>query len=301
VSGSTPPQAWLLPDVPLVFMAIYGVSALVAREIAVRFGGGATTVLVLGLAFGIVNEGMAVHSLFNPSWSSAGVLGSYGRWLGVNWLWTEWIVPFHAVWSISFPVFLVGELWPDTRSTRLLSNRWLIAFAAIPIPVAVVTGQIFASYTLSVLDWAGMAIALIVLGLVAVEWGPRWHRWKPITCKSPPAWAGAAVAAAFFLAGQVGTWQTPHLGPFPEVGFVLLAALFVALGMVATTFGNGPGGERAAFAAVLTGVGFYTALSPISEFAFGRIGLVPIDLAVWGCLYWLYRRRFRTPSINAPA
>src|SRR5208282_5814249 len=144
VSGSTPPQAWILPQVVLIFMAIYGLSALAIREFALRIKGGPATVFILGLAFGIVTEGMAAHSLFNPGWPDAGVLGSYGRWEGVNWLWTEWIVPFHAVWSISFPIFLTGRFWPDSRSVRFLSDRWLVGLAPVPVVVAVVTGQVFA-------------------------------------------------------------------------------------------------------------------------------------------------------------
>jgi len=107
---------------------------------------------------------------------------------------------------------------------------------------------------------------------------------------------GVGAAAAFFIGGQIGTWQTPKLGAYPEVGAVLLAVLFLAVGLVVTLFDRSASGERARFAFVLTGVGFYVVLSPISEFVLGRIALVPIDVAVWVALYWLYRRRVtRTP------
>jgi len=295
VSGSTPPQAWLLPQVFLIFMAIYGVSALAIREFAIRIHGGPATILILGLAFGVVNEGMAAHSLFNPGWPDVGVLGSYGRWVGVNWLWTEWIVPFHAVWSISFPIFLVGQFWPESRGTPFLSRRWLAGLAPVPVVVAVVSGLLFAGYNLSWGDWVGMFVTILFLVTVAWRFGPRLSRWRPWPRWSPSAWVGVGAAAAFFLGGQVGTWQTPKLGPYPEVGFVLLAGLFALLGAVAAAFDPSPRGVRARFAFVLTGVGFYVALSPISEFVLGRIGLVPIDVGVWLCLYWLYRRRTSEP------
>jgi len=301
VSGSTPPQAWILPQVVLVFMAIYGVSALVIREFSLRVGGGPATIFVLGLAFGIVNEGMAAHSLFNPAWPDVGVLASYGRWAGVNWLWTEWIVPFHAVWSISFPIFLVGQFWPGSRSTRFLSDRWLAGMAAIPIPVAVVTGAIFSGYPLDASAWIGMAAVVAVLVLVAWRWGPRLSRLRLFPNWRPPTSLGVLLAAAFFVGGQIGTWQTPKLSPYPEVGFALLALLLVSLSLVGTTMDATPSGERARFAAVLTGVGFYTALSPISEFVLGRIGLVPIDMAVWVSLYLLYRRRCHRPGPSGVA
>ena len=296
VSGSTAPQAWLLPPVPLVFMAVYGVGALVIREFALRVRGGPATVLVLGLAFGVVNEGMAAHSLFNPGWPSLGVLGTYGRWEGVNWLWTEWIVPFHAVWSISFPIFVVGELWPGSRSTRFLSDRWLVGLAPVPVLVAVVTGEIFAGYPLSAADWLGMGVAVALIVLVAWRWGPRIGRWRLRSSWRPTPGVGVAAVAAFFVAGQIGTWQTPKLSPYPEVGFVCLLLLFVFLGLIAESFQGNPEGECTAFAGVLTGVAFFTLLSPISEFVLGRIALVPIDVSVWLALYVLYRRRCRELS-----
>jgi hypothetical protein len=50
---------------------------------------------------------LAAHSLFNPTRPGVAVLGSYERFAGVNWIWAERIVPFHSVWSIAFPIFLV--------------------------------------------------------------------------------------------------------------------------------------------------------------------------------------------------
>jgi len=292
VSGSTPPQAWILPPVVLVFMAIYGVAALVIREFSLRIQGGPATVLILGLAFGVVNEGMAAHSLFNPSWPDVGVLGSYGRWGGVNWLWAEWVVPFHAVWSISFPVFLVGQFWPEARSTRWLSDRWLAALSPVPVVVAAGSGFYVGEYPLTALAWAAMFAVVAILVLAAWRIGPKLSRWRVWPSATPSTGLGVAVAAAFFLGGQVGTWQTPRLGPYPEVGFGVLLALFVALAAAATTFDPSTvKGRKAAFAGVLTGIGFYTALSPLSEFVLGRVALVPIDVAVWIALYLLYRRR----------
>src|SRR5215213_2294641 len=94
--GATPitnPGA-MLPDV-----AVYGCGALLIREVARRRGLGWSSILVLGVAFGIVEEGLALESLFNPSLFNAGDLG--GRALGINWVWAQWTLGYHTVWSIS--------------------------------------------------------------------------------------------------------------------------------------------------------------------------------------------------------
>jgi hypothetical protein len=276
----------------LAFMALYGVSALVIRDFAIRIGGGPATILLLGLAFGIVNEGMVAHSLFNPGWPDVGVLGSYGRWGGVNWLWTEWIVPFHAVWSISFPIFLSRQLWPEVRDRRFLTDRTMVALVPIPFLLAIVWSFAFHPYPLGAADWVGMFAAIAALTGIAWRWGPRISRARPLGAWRPSPTLAATSGVLFFVVGQIGTWQTPDLGPYPEVGFVLLGLAWLAFGLFAMALDTGSlAEERARFAFVLGGIGFYTALSPFSEFGLGRIGLVPIDLVVLGLLIWLYRRR----------
>jgi hypothetical protein len=301
MSGSTPPVLWILPPTLLVFMALYGVAALVIRELALRNHGGAATVLLLGLAFGIVNEGMAVHSLFNPAWPGVDVLGSYGRWAGVNWLWTEWIVPFHAVWSISFPIFLCRQFWPDAAERRFLSDRSLVLLAPIPIVVAVVGSFYLQSYRISILDWVGTFAAVFALGAVAWRWGPVIVRLRPGRGWIPTPAVAATVGFGFFVIGQVGTWATPGLGPYPEVGFALLGLAWLGVGLLAMTFDRTARGERARFAFVIGGVGFYTALTPLTEFGLGRVGLLPIDVVALVLLVRLYYRRTKpVPTPTAP-
>jgi hypothetical protein len=48
-----------------------------------------------------------VRSFFNPTWKDLGVLATYGRWLGTNWVWAEWLAIYHAIFSITIPIFLV--------------------------------------------------------------------------------------------------------------------------------------------------------------------------------------------------
>jgi len=297
VSGSTAPEAWLLPWVLLVFMAIYGLSALAIRELAIRTGGGPVAVIVLGLAFGLVNEGMAAHSLFNPAWPDVGVLGSYGRFAGVNWIWTEWIVPFHAVWSIAFPIFLVGALWPNSRGERWISDRGVALCVLGAIATAVSTSLVFSEYPLSLVQWAGLFAAVAGLGGVAWRFSARLRDRLPFIGWVPTPRLAFVVGVLFFVVGQVGAWQTPKLGPYPEVGFGLLALAFLGVALFASGFDRSPEGERARFAFVLGGVGFYVALSPLSEFVLGRIGLVPIDAIVYLLLIRLYWSRARATSI----
>ena len=97
--GSTPLTE---PGRILVTMPIYAGGAILIRELARRRGSGWLQIAMLGVAFGIVVEGLALGSLFSPTLFNAALVG--GRLFGVNWTWTEWTLGYHAIWSISIPI-----------------------------------------------------------------------------------------------------------------------------------------------------------------------------------------------------
>ena len=51
----------------LFLLPLYGSGALLIRELVRRRGRGWTSILLLGAAFGIVEEGIASHALFSPN------------------------------------------------------------------------------------------------------------------------------------------------------------------------------------------------------------------------------------------
>ena len=128
ISGSSPTSAIVLN--PLMFgfqlvanLGLYGPGVLLVREATVRWKKGWATVLLLGAAYGILEEGVALSTLFNPDASPVGKLGTYGHWLGVNWVWVAGIIPVHMIFSISLPILLLGLAVPRTRGESLLSRR----------------------------------------------------------------------------------------------------------------------------------------------------------------------------------
>ena len=84
LSGSAPPVEFFNPFGLIILPALYGSGALLVREITLRWQKRWPTILMLGLAYGIVEEGLMVKSFFDPNWMDLGLLGVYGRWAGVN-------------------------------------------------------------------------------------------------------------------------------------------------------------------------------------------------------------------------
>src|SRR2546430_16964548 len=88
----------------------------------IRWKKGWASIFLLGVAYGIVEEGLALWTLFNPLAQPVGVLGFYGHWLGVNWVWTVGLLIFHSVYSFGLPIFLFGLFFPEMKSKSLVSG-----------------------------------------------------------------------------------------------------------------------------------------------------------------------------------
>ncbi len=209
LSGSSPPLEFFAGMGFLFLIPMYGGGALLVRELSLRWGKGWATVLLLGAAYGIVEEGIAVKSFFDPNWVDLGDLGAYGRFLEVNWVWTVWLTIFHTVVSITVPI-LILELWyPRTKRQPLLTQR---QFTLVGL--------------LYVADIAICAVMFVSLQ----EYVP------------PPVQYAACFAAVYLLyvaakrapSGLVSARHaTPSWGPFR---FLLLGLAFMTLSMV---FGMG--------------------------------------------------------------
>ena len=120
-----------LPFGLLGLIGLYGGGALLVRETARRRRLSAWWVVVLGTAYGIFEEGTVVQSLFDQHYRGLDFLGFYGHWAGVNWVWSLFIVPYHAVFSITIPIALAEGLYPSERRTSWLGDAGLIGVAAI--------------------------------------------------------------------------------------------------------------------------------------------------------------------------
>lgn len=122
LSSSLPPLEFFRPHVMLLQMMLYGCGALLIRELKVRKHLGWMAVFLLGMAYGIYEEGVVVRSFFDPMWMDLGFYGTYGRWIGVNWIWTVNLTIFHAFVSILTPLMILDLIFPAYRGKPLLKK-----------------------------------------------------------------------------------------------------------------------------------------------------------------------------------
>lgn len=169
LSGSS--NLSLLAFNPLAFytllganVGLYGSGVLLIREAMIRWKKGWASVFLLGAAYGIVEEGLALRTLFNPLATQVGTLGVYGRWLGVNWIWTVGLLIFHAVWSIGLPIFLFGLVSPGLKRTSLVSGKGTaVCITALTIDSFLLQWYVNYDPGVGLLLFSGLVITLLVL------------------------------------------------------------------------------------------------------------------------------------------
>ncbi|WP_330230493.1 hypothetical protein OHA40_31755 [Nocardia sp. NBC_00508] len=221
-SGVTMPAMWLLLPALVV---MYGAGVLFLRELVVRFGGGWPSLLVMGLVYELVEDGLGLQALTSPNLYHAAEWGP--RILGFNTVYWESQIGYHTVFSVLIPVLLADLLFPSHRGRPYL-RRGGLATAAVAAVIGVVLLRLFIPATqdpgyqtpLSVV--LAILIAITALLVIALRVLPGWN--------PPAAPAGrtphrvvvavvAGVAAACFLGLLMPLGLPPdHLPDGPAVG-----------------------------------------------------------------------------------
>ena len=116
----------------LLFWPGYGAGALLIRELARRSGRGQPTILLLGVAYGLIEEGLTLQSLTSRTIypDMTGLAPQAG---GVNPAYTLMVLVYHAVFSIGIPVALAEITHPRARHTPWLRTPGLAVTAAIAL------------------------------------------------------------------------------------------------------------------------------------------------------------------------
>ncbi|TQS45236.1 hypothetical protein [Cryptosporangium phraense] len=160
-------QAWAV----LVFVPIYGGGALLIREVVRRTGGGFVSVVILGVAYGLVEEGLVLQSLTSPHLYGAAEWAP--RLFGVNSAYTLLNLVYHPVFSIAIPIVLVEMLFaehgtkPYLRRGGLITAGVVFALGAVLIRLTVPASE-DPGYTMplaGVVIVALLAVALTVVGV----------------------------------------------------------------------------------------------------------------------------------------
>jgi hypothetical protein len=239
LSGATR-MSFIFALVPEIM--VWGCGALIIREAVRRWGGGWTSILLLGLALSVAEEFVIQQTSLAPlPWAAASP--GYGRLWGVNWIYFLFMLGYESVWIALVPIQLTELVFPDRRFARWLSNVGLVISGLVFVFGSFIAWYAWTQRARPIVFHAPkyqppvatfllglIAIVLLALAAHAVSKSTPAHRAAPHA--APPAWiVGLAVLVFGF------PWyflMTPIFSPtfnhsFPFWIFVLAGCGWTAL------------------------------------------------------------------------
>lgn len=219
----------------LILAPMYGGGALLIREVVRRSGRGWPTIIILALAYGILEEAFTTQSLFNPDYlnKQLGLLKpAYIPALGISAWWTIFVLTLHTVWSISVSIGLVESLVPTRATTPWLKNLGLSIIALLFIAVCV--ASTFNSIRMDKVHFVATHVQFAVAGiicilLIVIAFLLPKHGASPMASSgnAPSPWLVGALA---LIAGSIFMF-TPKNWAWRAVGiyFALYIIMIVAV------------------------------------------------------------------------
>lgn len=293
LSSSAPPAEFFGIG-GLLILGLYGPGAVIVREVVRRWRKGCLSLLLLGMSYGIIEEGLAVKSFFDPGWQDLGIYSWYGRWLGVNWPWALELTVYHAVISIIVPIMFVEATFPQLKEKPWLSRRSLTFLLGIFILDVLLLNAFLTKYQPSLLHY------LFTFSLIALLWFMALKLPKIIGRKPVPRprklWFIGFIWGLSFL---FTFWILPYIQPYPQI-VLKVGALHMILPAIYLLKHNWEKASLKSFYALAAGpVSYLILLTPIHEMSAGGrpddprgmliVGIVALILLLVG--WWKLSKR----------
>ena len=305
LSSSSPLNAIVLNPLQFAFQlsanaALYLPGALLIREAMIRWRKGWATVLLLGAAYGILEEGIALSTLYNPTAHPVGKLGYFGHFLGVSWVWTAGILLVHMVYSIALPILLLGLALPGTRGVSLVGGRGIkVAFCVLAADVTFLSSLItfgthfWMGWSVFLGSWIAIGALILVVRMVppgivhAREGGPKIGK-----------------VTAFFLGLAFFVFilfpeQLPLGAHFPPITSILMMYVLEGGLLLLVVRNVGSLGNERILVALALGI-----LLPICVFGVAAELSLPFTLAGDVLMIWFLRKLWKkytpAPALGEP-
>jgi hypothetical protein len=125
LTNNIPARKLLRPQTFLFFSTLVYGPVLLLRELAARWRSGFVGYLLLGLVYGLYNEGLLGQTIFhaqlpNPSFNN------YGYLWGTSFTWAANIIVFHSFYAFIFPLVMVYYIFPSSATKPWINKgAWL--------------------------------------------------------------------------------------------------------------------------------------------------------------------------------
>lgn len=254
-SGSTPFVVFFSPFVFLVYLGFYGLGALIIREAVTRRRLNFSSVLLLGAAYGVLEEGIVIKSWFDPNWMGATVLSHVLRIYGISILQPLSNVIYHAVISIGASILIAQSI--TQSSEPWLSKRWTLIASGLFVISAIAIALTF-NYNYKIAGWQYL-LGFVLLGVFAIL---GWKGLKiPSGNKLYPALGIWVLNTVFIILLFTIFYTLSYAGAKWFVIILLALVLYVGYAIIFTLMDWGRATRKHYFAAA---AGIVTGLLPLA-------------------------------------
>jgi hypothetical protein len=166
LTGSTSVEGIL--EYPLSFfsgLAFYGFQVAIIADISARYNLSLGTIYILGLIYGVLEEGIAIFTMETTS--------THKLWLtayGLNLTWTIYVMMLHAMVTVITTMFILRVLWPKRIRNGILSRSNYI----IIIPIIMVLYYFMMASSISAGRVPGIMPVLILILLIIILIFAAW-------------------------------------------------------------------------------------------------------------------------------
>jgi len=300
----------LLPQI-----GVYGCGVLLLRAVVRQRHRGWGAILLLGIAFAIVEECLILQTALAPLFIAADPQHIYGRSLGVNWVYLLFQLGYESVWAIILPILLTELIFPDRRMDPWVGRRGLVILPAVYLLASAGTWYLWSQavrrlvpgpgYEVPPLTFAVALAAIAVLAIVALGSRSASHPMQQSTRRAPRPWLARLVAFLLALLWFVPVILAVGVAPsLPAVAPVIAGLGLAALAIFLVRRWSASSAWRdthrlaliagALFASMLLGFLASGKAAPVDV-----IGKLVLNLAaVLGLLYLGRRMRTRKPAAS---
>ena len=280
VSGSSPPLEYFNPIGFLILWGFYGGGVIIMRELVVKWGGDYNRLMLLGLTYGIIEEGLVVKTFFDPEWVDLGSLAVYGRYLGVNLVWAVWLSIFHSVFSITIPILLIHSLYPNFKNECFLSRSGLKKVILIFLLTSVFIFFLLNPYDPPLLQYALTGLVTFLLIKKAKD-GITIRIWTPNFLRNHQVFSGACFTLTMFVLFFI----------MPEINVPWIVPCVIAVFTIVILYQLMYGYSRQHIMALIIGLllPFLLFFDIILEIN-GVLGMSAVGILTFILLLWKYRK-----------
>ena len=220
-TGNTPAHAFLNPRVAIFLILAYSFPLLIIRELSLRFQLSAAGVFLLGLAYGIVNEGLLAQTLLRSGHVPIDKFDHYIYVHGLNFSWALVIVPWHAFFAVLFPLSLVAWYFPSCAQESWLSRRIFRLLTAVLVAAIAFISAVRPPHPQMTVCF----LAIAVLSAAAFFFrGSQAAPAAPGSSRAAPFFFGFLSFPLFFLGSII---LAAKRAPVPLFFFSLIFLLFI--------------------------------------------------------------------------